>query len=55
LEVSRGPYAISLDVTNLLDTHGNRFSFGNPFGVTRGDQRTPLQPRTVRLGFHARF
>ncbi|MEJ2459162.1 MAG: TonB-dependent receptor [Novosphingobium sp.] len=55
VEVSRGDIAVSLDVSNVLDTRGNRFAFGNPFGVARGDQETPLQPRTVRLGLRARF
>jgi iron complex outermembrane receptor protein len=40
----------SLDVENLLDSRANRFSFGNPFSVAGGTQRTPLRPRTVRIG-----
>jgi outer membrane receptor protein involved in Fe transport len=55
LEVACGNYALSLDVTNLFDALGNRFSYGNPFSVDGGKQRTPLQPRSVRLGFTARF
>jgi outer membrane receptor protein involved in Fe transport len=50
-----GRFALSLDVDNLTDTYGNRFSFGNPFTVDQGMQTTPLRPRTVRLGFDASF
>jgi hypothetical protein len=42
-------------VTNLLDTRGNRFSYGNPFTVTLGNQTTPLRPRSLRLGVDAKF
>ena len=52
--VGRSNYGISLTVTNLADTKGNRFALGTPFAVGR-DQITPLQPRTVRLGFDASF
>lgn len=45
-----GRATISLDATNILDTRGNIFSLGNPFGVTQGLQKTPLRPRTIRLG-----
>ena len=50
-----GRYGISLDVTNLADARGNRFAFGNPFGLAQRDQITPLQPRSIRLGIDARF
>jgi len=52
--VSRDNYGVSLTVTNLADTKGNRFALGTPFAVGR-DQITPLQPRTVRFGFDASF
>jgi outer membrane receptor protein involved in Fe transport len=45
---------LTLTLTNLFDTKGNRFALGTPFAVGR-DQITPLQPRTVRLGFDAAF
>lgn len=45
--------SLFLDVDNLFDVRGNRFALGNPFTAMSGDQRTPLQPRTVRVG--ARF
>ncbi|MGH6615387.1 TonB-dependent receptor domain-containing protein [Sphingomonas sp.] len=53
--VEFGKFGVSLDVTNLGDVRGNSFAFGNPFGLARRDQMTPLRPRTVRLGFYARF
>jgi len=49
---SRG---ISLALTNLLDKRGNRFALGSPFLVRDRNQITPLQPRTVRLGFDFAF
>jgi outer membrane receptor protein involved in Fe transport len=45
---------VSLGVTNLTDSVGNRFALGTPFTIGR-DQITPLRPRTVRLGFDAAF
>lgn len=47
-------YGVTLSLTNLADEKGNRFSLGTPFSTGR-DQVTPLRPRTVRLGFDARF
>ncbi|QXQ08605.1 TonB-dependent receptor [Sphingosinicellaceae bacterium] len=55
LRLERGRYGVSLLATNLFDTAGNRFAFGDPFGVTSRLQETPLQPRTFRLGLDARF
>lgn len=52
--IGRDRYGVSLTVTNLADAKGNRFALGTPFAVGR-DQITPLQPRTVRLGFDAAF
>ena len=46
---------LSLDVTNLADSHANRFAFGNPFTIAARNQITPLVPRTIRLGLDARF
>jgi outer membrane receptor protein involved in Fe transport len=48
-------FGISLDVANIADARANTFAFGNPFGLSRQNQITPLRPRTVRLGFDARF
>ena len=46
---------ISLAVTNLLDSRGNRFALGSPFEIRDHNQITPLQPRSVRLGFDVSF
>lgn len=45
---------LTLSVTNLANSEGNRFALGTPFATGRA-QITPLQPRTIRLGFDARF
>lgn len=50
-----GRFGLSMDVDNVGDSRGNRFSFGNPFTVVDRLQTTPLRPRTVRIGFDARF
>jgi outer membrane receptor protein involved in Fe transport len=50
-----GRFALSLDIDNLTDTRGNRFSFGNPFTIGQRMQTTPLRPRTIRLGIDASF
>jgi outer membrane receptor protein involved in Fe transport len=50
-----GRFGLSLDVDNVADARGNRFSFGNPFSVANGLQTTPLRPRTVRIGLDAEF
>ena len=38
-----------------LDSQGNRFALGSPFLIRDRNQITPLQPRTVRLGFDMTF
>lgn len=53
--VQFGDWGVSLDIDNVLDTTGNRFSYGNPFEVAGAMQRTPLRPRTIRLGIDAQF
>lgn len=50
-----GRLGLSLDIANVADTRGNRFSFGNPFTVGARDQTTPLRPRTVRIGLDMAF
>jgi outer membrane receptor protein involved in Fe transport len=50
-----GRFGLSLDVDNVADARGNRFSFGNPFTVGDRTQTTPLRPRTVRIGLDAAF
>lgn len=45
-----------LGATNLTDVRGNRFAIGNRFAKSFDEQQaTPLQPRTIRLGFEVRF
>ena len=55
VRLSRGGYGMTLSATNLLDTVGNRFALGSPIDVVRSTEITPLQPRTVRIGFDAHF
>lgn len=50
-----GGLGLSLDVTNLADTRGNRFAYGNPFGINQRNQITPLAPRRVRIGVDVKF
>ncbi len=47
--------AVSIGITNLLDTVGNRFAMGSPFTLVYGRQITPLRPRTLRIGWERRF
>ncbi|WP_404712707.1 TonB-dependent receptor [Sphingomonas sp. MMS24-J13] len=49
------PFTLSLTVDNILNTRGNRFAIGNPFGVAFRDEITPLRPRTFRLGIKRSF
>ncbi|WP_447725271.1 TonB-dependent receptor domain-containing protein [Sphingomonas koreensis] len=46
---------ISLTLTNLLDSRGNRFALGSPFLIRDRDQITPLRPRSIRIGFDLNF
>jgi hypothetical protein len=46
---------ISLALTNLLDSRGNRFALGSPFEIRDHNQITPLQPRSIRFGFDVSF
>lgn len=55
LRIGDARRGISLSATNLLDTVGNRFSLGSPFLLREQTTITPLQPRSVRLGFDIRF
>jgi hypothetical protein len=50
-----GKLGVSLGIANLTDANGNSFAFGNPFGLSQGNQITPLRPRSVRLGLTVRF
>lgn len=53
--VDLGKLGLSVDIDNLLDVGGNRFAFGNPFGLEMRNQVTPLRPRTVRVGIDLAF
>jgi outer membrane receptor protein involved in Fe transport len=55
LRLALGQVGISLDVENVTDVRGNRFSYGNPFTVANRMQTTPLRPRTVRMGVDLAF
>ena len=50
-----GKVTLSLNLENVGDVRANTFAFGNPFGLALRDQMTPLQPRTLRIGFEMRF
>jgi outer membrane receptor protein involved in Fe transport len=50
-----GRFAVSFNIDNIANIQGNSFAYGNPFGVARRDQITPLRPRTIRLGMDVRF
>jgi len=55
IRVGRNGYGVTLSATNLLDTVGNRFALGTPIDVVKSTEITPLQPRTIRIGFDAHF
>lgn len=55
LRVGDDRRGLSLTATNLLDSRGNRFALGSPFLIRDENQITPLQPRSIRLGFDVRF
>jgi iron complex outermembrane recepter protein len=54
LRFGRENAGLTLSLTNLANSEGNRFALGTPFSTGRA-QVTPLQPRTIRIGFDARF
>lgn len=47
--IGRGAARWSLDVTNILDSRGNSFGFGNPFTLAAATQTVPIRPRTATL------
>lgn len=55
VRIGRGRYGMTLSARNLLDTVGNRFALGTPLNVAQNSEVTPLQPRTIRIGFDASF
>lgn len=48
------PVGITIGLTNLFDTVGNRFALGTPFSRDFR-QITPLRPRTIRIGLDHAF
>lgn len=46
---------LTLTVTNLLDSEGNRFALGTPFETATGRFITPQRPRTLRIAIDSRF
>lgn len=54
VRIGREDLGISLGISNLFDTEGNRFALGTPFEIGR-EQITPLRPRTFRLGLDLSF
>ncbi|RXD02596.1 TonB-dependent receptor [Sphingomonas sp. UV9] len=54
VRVGRPSLGVTLGVTNLTDSVGNRFALGTPFQVGSG-QITPQRPRTLRIGLDAAF
>ena len=50
-----GSRNLSLSLTNLFDSRGNRFALGSPFLVRDRNEITPLQPRTIRVGYEQHF
>ncbi len=53
--IGRKASGVTLSLSNLLDTAGNRFALGTPLNVVRNSDVTPLQPRTIRIGFDTHF
>lgn len=43
---------VSVEITNLQDSHANRFAFGTPYRLY-DPQATPPRPRTIRIRFDA--
>jgi hypothetical protein len=48
------PVGVTIGLSNLFDTVGNRFALGTPF-ARDFRQVTPLRPRTIRIGLDHAF
>lgn len=46
---------VSLTLTNIFDTKGNRFALGTPFDTISGGFITPQRPRTIRIAVDYRY
>ncbi|WP_332818589.1 TonB-dependent receptor [Sphingopyxis sp.] len=49
MRVGNARRGVSLTLTNLFDSRGNRFSLGTPFVEGNEGFMTPLRPRTLRI------
>jgi iron complex outermembrane receptor protein len=49
MRVGNARRGLSLTLTNLFDSRGNRFSLGTPFVEGNEGFLTPLRPRTLRI------
>jgi iron complex outermembrane receptor protein len=52
--IGRPDLGVTIGVSNLTDSVGNRFALGTPFQLGSG-QITPQRPRTLRLGVDVAF
>jgi iron complex outermembrane recepter protein len=50
-----GAAEFTLNISNLLDSHGDAFAIGTPLGALSERDITPVRPRTVRLGVRNDF
>jgi len=55
IDISKGPWTITLDGDNVLGDHADSFAFGNPFTIRSARQRTPVKPRTIGIRLNRRF
>ncbi len=46
---------LTLTLTNILDSRGNRFALGTPFETATGRFITPQRPRTLRIAIDTSF
>ena len=49
MRLGNGRRGLSVTLTNLLDSKGNRFALGTPFVEGSPGYLTPLRPRTLRV------
>ena len=48
-------WQLALSVTNVFNTRGNTFAFGNSFSLNATSQYNPLRPRTMSLNYVRSF
>src|SRR3546814_9734622 len=49
MRIGNARRGLTLTLTNLLDSRGNRFALGTPFVEDSAGFLTPLRPRTLRV------